>query len=535
VTARSLRLIAASTQYLSRTAVQANNTATVLAGWVRIASYPASGYAMIAGLSRAFTGAALQINTTGQLSLRDYNTEGVTAGSTLALDRWYYLWFRVPLGLGTSSVYLDGNVVPDASRTVTYASGSNPLLRLGARYNAPTSPFDGWFARWRMWAADISASQVRVERYALRAMQRASLVGDWWMDGSPDVYDHGGAGRTLSVTGGPLSPSGVILGEFRPARRVVVRVTAGGAVQLVVQNASVGIAAEGPALVQKALLTVADAGVGITAESPSLLPKHTLVAADAAIAITADSPALTQANLLAVADADVAITADTVALTQQALLTVADALIAIAADSPSLAQKNLLAVADSTVGIDAENITLSNATLLVVADALVAIAAEAPALAQKNLLAIQDALVAIGAEAPSLTQANVLAVQGADVAITVDPITLSNAILLAVADTAVAITVDGIALSPANTLAVQDALLAITADSPGLVQANVLAVNDALVAVTVGGLVLVLPAEATTGKYAPEHAAALAALGEARSFAADHAGAFRDIGAAGSG
>jgi hypothetical protein len=54
-------------------------------------------------------------------------------------------------------------------------------------------------------------------------------------------------------------------------------------------------------------------------------------------------------------------------------------------------------------------------------------------------------------------------------------------------------------------------------------------------AVAVGGLVLVLPAEATTGKYAPEHAAALAALGEARDFAADHAGAFRDIGDAGSG
>ena len=38
-----------------------------------------------------------------------------------------------------------------------------------------------------------------------------------------------------------------------------------------------------------------------------------------------------------------------------------------------------------------------------------------------------------------------------------------------------------------------------------------------------------------TGKYGPEHASAKAALGEARSFAADHAGAFRDIGAAGSG
>jgi hypothetical protein len=310
---------------------------------------------------------------------------------------------------------------------------------------------------------------------------------------------------------------------------------AGGAVQLVVQDAGVGIAADSPALIQQALLTVAGADVAIAAESPSLLPKHTLGVSDATVGISAESPAVTEKTPLTVAEATVAIAADQVALTQKALLAVADALVSLAADSPALTQKNLLTVADSTVGVSAENVTLSNAMLLVVADALVAIAAEAPALTQQHLLAIQDALVAIGAESPALTQANVLAVQGADVAITVDPITLSNALLLTVADAAVAITVDGIVLSPADVLAVQGALLAITAESPGLVQANLLAVNDALVALTVGGLVLVLPSAAVTGKYGPEHAAALAALGEARSFAADHAGAFRDIGTAGSG
>ena len=50
-----------------------------------------------------------------------------------------------------------------------------------------------------------------------------------------------------------------------------------------------------------------------------------------------------------------------------------------------------------------------------------------------------------------------------------------------------------------------------------------------------GDLSAAVVATVVTGKYAPEHAAALAALGEVRSFAADHAGAFRDIAAAGSG
>jgi hypothetical protein len=450
VTARSLRLIAASTQYLSRTAVQANNTATVLAGWVRIASYPASGYAMIAGLSRAFTGAALQINTTGQLSLRDYNTEGVTAGSTLALDRWYYLWFRVPLGTGTSSVYLDGNVVPDASRTVTYASGSNPLLRLGARYNAPTSPFDGWFARWRMWAADISASQVRVERYALRAMQRASLVGDWWMDGSPDVYDHGGAGRTLSVTGGPLSPSGVILGEFRPARRVVVRVTAGGAVQLVVEDLAVAAALDAIALTQANQLAVADLAVAAALDAPALTQANVLDVAGLDVAATLEAVGLTQAHVLAVASLAVAGTLDTIALTQAGQLTVADLLVAAGIEDVTLQVAGELAPADLTVA----------ATL----------------------------------DAPALTQANQLAVEDLAVAVTLEPVTVTTGTLLEVAALAVATVLDGVALTQANQLAPADLLVAANLEAPALVQAHVLTVGDLLVAVVLDGVVLVLPA-----------------------------------------
>lgn len=171
-------------------------------------------------------------------------------------------------------------------------------------------------------------------------------------------------------------------------------------------------------------LDVDDATIGLAAESPSLTQQNTLAVADATIALAAESPALTQANILAVADALIALAAESPALVQQNTLVVADALIALASDPVALTQQNTLAVADATIALTAENVELSLANLLEVADALIALAAEQPALTQQNTLVVAGALIALGAESPVLVQAHVLTVGDTVIALVADNVVL---------------------------------------------------------------------------------------------------------------
>jgi len=108
---------------------------------------------------------------------------------------------------------------------------------------------------------------------------------------------------------------------------------AGGAVQLVVQDATLALASDGLVLTQHNVLVVADALLALVAESPALTQHNALAVADALLALAADSPALTQHNALAVADALLALAADGVALTQHNVLVVQDATLSLTADN----------------------------------------------------------------------------------------------------------------------------------------------------------------------------------------------------------
>jgi hypothetical protein len=88
-----------------------------------------------------------------------------------------------------------------------------------------------------------------------------------------------------------------------------------GAIELVVQDATVGLSAESPVLTQANTLAVQDALVALGAENVVLEVGITLEVQDALVGLTAESPALTQANTLEVQDALITLEADNVTLT----------------------------------------------------------------------------------------------------------------------------------------------------------------------------------------------------------------------------
>lgn len=135
------------------------------------------------------------------------------------------------------------------------------------------------------------------------------------------------------------------------------KVPAGGAAQLVVQDATLALAADGVALTQHNVLVVADALLALAAESPALTQHNVLVVADALLALAAEAPALTQHNILAVADALLALAAETPTLTPHLEIVVQDATIALSVDNVALVQHNVLVVQDALIGLAADNVS----------------------------------------------------------------------------------------------------------------------------------------------------------------------------------
>jgi hypothetical protein len=148
------------------------------------------------------------------------------------------------------------------------------------------------------------------------------------------------------------------------------KVPAGGAAQLVVQDATLAIAADGVALTQHNVLVVADALLALAAESPTLTQHNVLVVADALLALASEAPALTQHNILVVADALLALAAETPTLTPHLEIVVQDATVALSVDNVVLVQHGVLVVQDALIGLAAENISFAGEESIVVAGSM---------------------------------------------------------------------------------------------------------------------------------------------------------------------
>lgn len=138
-----------------------------------------------------------------------------------------------------------------------------------------------------------------------------------------------------------------------------------------------------------------------------------LVVADATQAQTVDNVTLTQVHVLSVADATQAQTVDNIALTQAHTLAVSDALQAQTSDTLALTQQHTLVNADAAQGQTADNITLTQVHSLLVADAVQAQTVDNLALDQGVVLVVADAVQSQMADNVSLTQLHQLGIQSA--------------------------------------------------------------------------------------------------------------------------
>lgn len=220
--------------------------------------------------------------------------------------------------------------------------------------------------------------------------------------------------KTDNGTGGDIAVLFTTAGGGDDANILAVALKeAGGAVQLVIADATHAHAADNLALTQHNVLAIQDAthghtadnvvlGInliiedathGHTADNLGLTQHHVLAIQDASHGHAADNLALTQHNVLAIADASHGHTADNLALTQHNILTVADALHAHAADNLVLTAHEpggSLEIQDAAHAHAADNLVLGVG--LVIADALHGHAADNLVLTQHNVLAIDDAL-----------------------------------------------------------------------------------------------------------------------------------------------
>lgn len=184
---------------------------------------------------------------------------------------------------------------------------------------------------------------------------------------------------------------------FRPQERSIWVPSAGGggAVSLVIADATHAHTADGLTLTLQSALSVADATHGHAADNLTLTTtgSTSLTVADATHAHTADSPTLTVLAVLSVADALHGHSAANVTLgvSGATTLTVADATHSHLVDGLVLTTESLLTVADALHAHAADNVDLSDAPILQIADALHAHTADGLALTVDAWLAVADA------------------------------------------------------------------------------------------------------------------------------------------------
>jgi hypothetical protein len=310
-------------------------------------------------------------------------------------------------------------------------------------------------------------------------------------------------------------------GASNAAGEVVQFEAGGGSVELVVADCAHGHAADGVALVQKALLAVAEASHANAVDAVGLIPGYSLAVADALHGNAVESVVLLQANLLAVSETIHANAAENVALLQKSVLAVGDAahsnvvdavalvqgyvlMVAAAShsnvvESPLLSVAESLAVADATHTNTAEGVALVQQGILAVAEAIHSNGVDSVSLQIAGSLGIQDSIHANQVDNVSLVQASILDVSGAIHTHSVVSITLSDSVQLTVAEALHANAVDAVQLTPAHTLAVAAAMHLHAADAINLTQKSVLIVSDTLHAHLAGSPALRLPVTSISG------------------------------------
>ena len=272
----------------------------------------------------------------------------------------------------TDWVILDAAENESAWKIEWYNGGA--WTQLGATYSA--APANGDLGRLEAAGSDF-------EGFVNGTSRITASNGSAPATGSTGAYVFGNANGLDDFEGGDLA----------------------GAIQLVVQDSTLAIAADGPALTQHNVLVLADALLALAADGPALTQHNVLAVADALLALAAEAPTLTAhdpAVQLAVQDALLSLGVESPALTQHNALAVADALLSLAADGAVLTQHNVIAVEDAALSLVADNILLELPGILAPQDATIALVVDGIALVQHAVLVVQNALLEWGSTGVTL-------------------------------------------------------------------------------------------------------------------------------------
>jgi hypothetical protein len=206
----SVQLTASSSQFLYDDAILSTpaSYATTLGCWFYLDSTPAASEVFVVACLTLDTFYGWRVHVDENRNLLVYSiadSSGGTPGSTtLALDTWYYLWFRYDgSASGTGYVYLDGSETAECTGTVKHATGDCNLDFGQSNYGG--SYFDGSLVGAKLWNEDRAASNADTEKPYGEAVYATNLLGEWHFSESPYSDDYSAATNDLTIGGGPLS------------------------------------------------------------------------------------------------------------------------------------------------------------------------------------------------------------------------------------------------------------------------------------------------------------------------------------------
>ena len=145
------------------------------------------------------------------------------------------------------------------------------------------------------------------------------------------VIDGTESNRTITC-----SDLGTSIGNYAVAAVEIAAASGGGAVDLVIQDANIGIAADNVTITQVHALNIQESGITMTVDNVVITQNHLIIVQDAAIPVAAENLTISQHIQLAIDKAVMAMQADTSSFQQVHQISIHKAFLQTAADVVTL-------------------------------------------------------------------------------------------------------------------------------------------------------------------------------------------------------
>lgn len=209
----SVRLVGASSQYLTRANPPDYNAAYTYAGWWYFTTITSTFNFLWHWFVDSSNNDQGQINfpTTTKVIYRVRDVAAnfdITGTSGLAAGGWFYLAFvradgtNTELFLGTTA----GNIASYGTTAHILSARATPLtLQIGASQTIGNVT-DGRLRSHRIWTAALTVAELRAEAASLdSAVRTANIWAAWPLAVGGTLTDNSGNGRDLTAVNGPLT------------------------------------------------------------------------------------------------------------------------------------------------------------------------------------------------------------------------------------------------------------------------------------------------------------------------------------------